>query len=106
MGLLSKKKVPLSNKTLLNKVNLKLDKELVIDEDIFMSALMRVVPNCVGMSIKRAVELCKIEGIRYKLVGKEVIPKEGTVYDQSPKAGEKMKVLDELILYVNDHVTM
>ena len=105
MSLLKKKVTP-KNKTILNKVVLKLDKDLLIDEDVFVSALKIIVPNIVGMSIKEAVALLQSKGINYKLIGKEVIPKEGSVSSTSPVAGAPLGLEQVLQVYVNDHVKM
>ena len=103
MSLLSKKRVILSNKTQLKKVNLKIDKDMLIDEDVFIKSLKIRIPRVVGLSIKDAVSLLKSKDILFELVGKEVIPKEGTVYKTYPCAGEYMVVTDKLKVYVNDH---
>ena len=86
-------------------VTLRLDKDIMIDEDAFAKALFIKVPNVVGMSIKDVVVLLNSKKINFKLVGKEVIPKEGSVYKQYPEAGEPLSLKDELQVYVNDNVS-
>lgn len=109
MSLLSKKKVVLKDETLTNKISLKLDKDLVIDDATPIDAILTdvikmVVPNVVGMSIKDAVNLLTSKNIKYRLIGKEVIPKEGSVYKQFPVAGEKIGLKEELQVYVDNKV--
>lgn len=103
---LAKKKVTLKDKATVNKVTLKLDKDLILDEDAFAKALFIKVPNVVGMSISDAVAFLKSKNINFKLIGKEVIPRQGSVYKQYPEAGETLGLKDELQVYVNDNLHM
>ena len=106
-NILTKKKVTLKivEKDRPVKVTLKLDRDMVIDEDAFAKALRIKVPNVVGMSISDAVAFLKSKGIKYKLIGKEVVPREGSVYATSPRAGETIGIEEELQVMVNDSVS-
>lgn len=106
MGLL-KKKIKVNDKitlSLKNTVNLK---DVVIDQEILAKAIKVKMPNVVGLPINTAVMSLRKAGINnYILKGKEVIPKEGSVYATDPKAGELVGIDKEVTLYVNDHVSI
>ena len=105
--LLFKKKVKFKIEEETNPINitLKLDRDMIIDEDAFAEALLIKVPNIIGMSIKDAVALLQSKGIKYRLVGKEVIPKQGYVYATNPRVGDAIRVKEELQVMVNDSVS-
>ena len=106
MGLLSKKIKVNDKVTISLKNKVKLD-EVVIDGKILAEAIKIKMPNVVGLTIEHAKLVLRKAGINsYIFKGKEVILKEGSVYATSPKAGELVKLDQEVILYVNDHLTM
>lgn len=78
--------------------------KVVIDGEALKQALKIEVPKVTGMSIAAAVKLLQEKGIKYELKGKEVIPKVGSVYSQSPEAGTFMTLATKMILYVNNAV--
>lgn len=106
MALLNKK-ITVNNNIKLTLKKLKLNKEqVVIDEDMVLQAIKLKMPNVVGLSIKEAIAVMNNNGIKFTLRGKEVIPKEGSVYKQDPAAGTTISLKTEATLYVNDYVMM